>query len=110
MMTTTIVHQTSTTPRKPRRTAYQIAGLAALLGATAVLLPATAAALAARGKPSLELISQDSYVPSAKTRTLATGAVWVARGVTCKVAVKTVTCTNGSHHGFTIGNRRYKSF
>ncbi len=66
--------------------------------------------ISSRGKPELVLISQDSYVAGAKTRTLADGAVWTQRGVKCKVGSKTVTCTNRSGHGFTIGNGHYHSF
>jgi hypothetical protein len=67
-------------------------------------------ALSRTGRPKLVLISQDSFVSGAKTATLASGATWTRRGVTCKVAAKTVTCSNSSRHGFTIGNGHYRSF
>jgi hypothetical protein len=66
--------------------------------------------LAGTGKPKLVLISQDSFPSGASLHTLATGTVWSRRGVTCTVGAKSVTCKNGSHHGFTIGNRHYKAF
>ena len=66
--------------------------------------------LASTGKPKLVLISQDSFPSGAKTHTLANGTVWSNRGVTCTLGAKTVTCKNGAHHGFTIGNGHYKSF
>jgi hypothetical protein len=67
-------------------------------------------ALSRTGRPKLVLISQDSYVPGAKIATLASGSVWMQRGVKCKVDAKTVTCSNPSRHGFTIGNGHYHSF
>lgn len=66
--------------------------------------------ISSRGKPQLVLISQDSYVAGARFRTLARGSVWSQRGVECKVARETVTCSNASGHGFTIGNGHYHSF
>ena len=66
--------------------------------------------LAAHGKPQLVLISQDSYPPNSKVKKLSNGTVWGARGVTCTIARKTVTCKNRSKHGFTIGNGKYKHF
>jgi hypothetical protein len=39
-----------------------------------------------------------------------TTTTWSNLGVTCKVNGKAVTCTNAAKHGFTIGNRKYKSF
>ena len=65
--------------------------------------------IAATGLPQLVLISQDSYVTS-KLKTLAPGTTWKSVGVTCTVASAIVTCSNGSRHGFTIGNHKYKSF
>ncbi|MGO9822086.1 MAG: hypothetical protein ACLPTJ_15760 [Solirubrobacteraceae bacterium] len=66
-------------------------------------------ALARTGRPQLVLLSQDSFAGT-KTATLASGAVWMRRGVKCKVAAKTVTCSNSGGHGFTIGNGHYRSF
>ena len=66
--------------------------------------------LAGTGKPKLVLISQNSYPAGAKNHTLATGTTWSGRGVTCKIGAKSVTCKNGSAHGFTIGNGHYKAF
>ena len=60
------------------------------------------------GKPKLVLISQDSYV-SNHSVVLSDGTTWSSVGVTCKVGA-TVTCTNGSAHGFKIGNGKYKPF
>jgi hypothetical protein len=62
-----------------------------------------------RGRAQLVLISQASWVGK-RTATLRTGATWSSVGVTCTIAAKTVTCKNKSRHGFTIGNRKYKSF
>jgi hypothetical protein len=55
------------------------------------------------------LISQDSWVTTT-TKTLARGTTWKSIGVTCKIASKSVTCSNRSAHGFTIGNHKYKAF
>ncbi len=66
--------------------------------------------LAGSGKAKLVLISQNSFPSGAKTHTLANGTKWSKRGVTCTLGAKTVTCKNGAHHGFTIGNGHYKSF
>ncbi len=66
--------------------------------------------LAGTGKAKLVAISQNSFPSGAKTHTLANGTKWSQRGVTCTLGAKTVTCKNGSHHGFTIGNGHYKSF
>jgi hypothetical protein len=66
--------------------------------------------LAAHGKPALILMSQDQYPANSTIRTLVTGTHWSGRGVTCTIARRTVTCTNRSKHGFTIGNDRYKHF
>jgi hypothetical protein len=66
--------------------------------------------LAKTGKPRLVLISQNSYPAGAKAKKLATGTTWSARGVTCKINAKSVTCKNASKHGFTIGNGHYKAF
>ncbi len=60
------------------------------------------------GKPTLVLISQASFV-SDHSVFLSNGTTWSSVGVTCKVG-PTVTCTNGSGHGFTIGNGKYKPF
>ena len=60
------------------------------------------------GKPRLVLISQDSFV-SNHSVFLSNGTTWSSVGVTCKVD-PTVTCTNGSGHGFKIGNGKYKPF
>jgi hypothetical protein len=60
------------------------------------------------GKPKLVLISQDSFV-SNHSVFLSNGTTWSSVGVTCKVG-PTVTCTNGSRHGFKIGNGKYKPF
>ena len=65
--------------------------------------------LAATGSPRLVLISQDSFVGNKATK-LGAGSIWSRLGVTCKVYVKTVTCSNGAGHGFTIGNGAYHSF
>jgi hypothetical protein len=66
--------------------------------------------IAANGKAQLVLISQQSWVAgSKKPTTLATGATWSKLGVTCTIDAKTVTCTNKSKHGFTIGNGKYKA-
>ncbi len=65
--------------------------------------------IAAKGRPQLVLISENSFVPT-KIKTLARGTTWKSIGVTCKIASKTVTCSNGSAHGFTIGNHKYKAF
>ncbi|MGO9974868.1 MAG: hypothetical protein ACLP01_19110 [Solirubrobacteraceae bacterium] len=66
--------------------------------------------LADHGSPQLILMSQDLYPSGATSVTLPAGTVWSARGVTCTIAVKTVTCKNRSGHGFTIGNGKYKHF
>jgi hypothetical protein len=64
--------------------------------------------LASSGKPHLVLISQFSYETMHSTQ-LANGSTWSSLGVTCTVG-KTVKCTNGTGHGFKIGNGKYKSF
>jgi hypothetical protein len=66
--------------------------------------------LAKTGKAKLVLISQNSFPAKAKVHTLATGTTWSSRGMTCTIGAKSVTCKNGSHHGFTIGNGHYKAF
>jgi hypothetical protein len=65
--------------------------------------------IAANGRAQLVLISQASWVGT-KTSTLANGSKWSRLGVTCTIGSPTVTCTNESRHGFTIGNRKYKAF
>jgi hypothetical protein len=64
--------------------------------------------LKSSGRPQLVLLSQFSYETTHSTK-LSNGSTWSSLGVTCKVG-KTVTCTNKSGHGFTIGNGQYKSF
>jgi hypothetical protein len=67
--------------------------------------------IAATGKPKLILISQYSYLPGAKAKTLTKGTTWSRLGVTCKlVSSKKVTCANGKGHGFDIGNGKYTKF
>ena len=53
---------------------------------------------------------QPGRVGTNKAVTLASGATWSKLGVTCEVNGTAVTCTNAAKHGFTIGNRKYKSF
>jgi hypothetical protein len=67
--------------------------------------------LSAHGNPQKLCLSQDSFVPG-KFVTLKAGSKWSRAGVTCTLAAKgkTVTCKNQSHHGFTIGNKKYKPF
>jgi hypothetical protein len=66
--------------------------------------------IAKTGKPKLLRLSQDSFVTTNATK-LHSGATWSGRGVTCKIAAKSVTCTNTSGHGFEInGSKKYKSF
>lgn len=61
------------------------------------------------GSPSSTPISEWSYqTPAWEMATLGSGTTWRRLGVTCEVAVKTVTCTNASQHGFTIGNGKYR--
>ncbi len=62
-----------------------------------------------KGKPKVILVSQDELGTN-KAVTLASGATWSKLGVTCEVNGTAVTCTNAAKHGFTIGNRKYKSF
>jgi len=63
------------------------------------------------GKPKLLRLSQDSFEGS-KTGTEYNGTTWTYNGVNCKVATKSVTCTNKSGHGFEIygGGKNYRSF
>lgn len=61
------------------------------------------------GKPTLVLISQDSFGTD-KFAQLKPGARWSSHGVTCTIGNPAVTCTNSSKHGFTIGNGKYKAF
>ncbi len=62
-----------------------------------------------QGRPKVVLVSQNDFETS-NIATLKPGATWSRLGVTCKVSSKTVTCKNGSKHGFTIGNGKYKPF
>jgi hypothetical protein len=62
-----------------------------------------------QGKSKVVLVSQNEFATS-KLATLKSGATWSNLGVTCKVSGRTVTCKNGSKHGFTIGNGKYKPF
>jgi hypothetical protein len=66
--------------------------------------------LTATGKPQLVLISQDSFIPGSKVKTLAQGSLWSSRGVTCSVGSSTILCFNADNHGFLIGNGHYTSF
>ena len=62
-----------------------------------------------QGKPNVVLVSQNEFETS-KIATLKRGATWDQLGVACKVTGKAVTCSNGSKHGFTIGDGKYKPF
>jgi hypothetical protein len=65
--------------------------------------------IARTGKPHLVLVSQNEYQTNTAVK-LGTGSSWQRTGVICTVAGKSVTCTNTSSHGFTIGNGKYKAF
>jgi hypothetical protein len=67
--------------------------------------------LGGSGKPTLIRTSQYSFKnPSDKFTKLAAGTSWSLNGVTCTIATSSVTCKNGSGHGFTAGSGKYKSF
>ena len=68
--------------------------------------------LAATGKPQLVLEGGYAWEQKTPPRVLRAGERWRGLGnaVTCTLGTKTVTCKNGSKHGFTIGNGKYKSF
>jgi hypothetical protein len=63
------------------------------------------------GRPSLARLSQDSFVGTHPV-VLSSGAKW--RGgpikVACTISARAVTCSNGSHHGFTITKDSYRAF
>jgi hypothetical protein len=63
------------------------------------------------GKPKLVRVSQYQFEnQSDKPTTLAGGTKWSTKGITCEVSTgRTVTCTNKSGHGFTIGNGHYRA-
>lgn len=65
--------------------------------------------IAARGRPQLVLISQNSFEATRRAR-LKPDTLWSSLGVFCNVGSSTVTCFNRTGHAFTIGNGSYKSF
>jgi hypothetical protein len=68
--------------------------------------------LAATGSPQPIETCQDQFQSqSFNPTTLAGGTKWTSLSITCSISTgKTITCTNKSKHGFTIGNNKYKSF
>jgi hypothetical protein len=67
--------------------------------------------LGSTGHPLLARLSQDSFVGSHPVA-LKPGSSWGGGPITvsCTVTVRTLRCTNRSHHGFTITKRSYRSF
>jgi sugar lactone lactonase YvrE len=70
--------------------------------------------LAATGRPRLVRLSQYSWVGLGFIKTVAVspGRTWRIRGtgIACAIGRRAVRCSNGSHHGFTITRRTYRSF
>jgi hypothetical protein len=64
--------------------------------------------MGASGKPK-PIVTCQSEFPAGIPATLKNGTSWTGLGISC-TAGKTVTCTNGSGHGFTIGDGKYKHF
>jgi hypothetical protein len=65
--------------------------------------------LSAHGHPQLARLSQDTFEGTTPLR-LASGSVWSALGVTCRISLKTVRCANRAGHGFTVAAHSYKAF
>ncbi len=67
--------------------------------------------LSSVGHPSLARLSQDSFVGTNPVA-LRSGSTWGGGviGVTCTISATAVTCSNHSHHGFTITRRSYRAF
>jgi hypothetical protein len=63
------------------------------------------------GRPTLERLSQDSFITSHETP-LSDGTVWStgAFAVRCHVSAKRVRCENHQRHGFTITRLSYRAF
>lgn len=67
--------------------------------------------LGSEGRPSLALLSQDSFVASHQVK-LSEGTIWSVGPLflSCRVSSRQVRCENQTHHGFTITRRAYHPF
>ena len=69
--------------------------------------------IAAGGRARLLVLTKTSFVGALQGHIptpLRSGVTWSSLGVSCRTAPKTVRCSNGSRHGFTIGNGEWRPF
>jgi hypothetical protein len=62
------------------------------------------------GRPIPARLSQYTWAVSEPPVTLKAGRTWTGHGVTCSIRVKSVRCSNRSHHGFKITRGSYRAF
>jgi len=67
--------------------------------------------LSSGGRPSLARLSQDTFAGTNPVA-LRSGATWTSGAVKvkCAITARAVTCSNRSHHGFTITRSSYRAF